>query len=131
MSEEYWVETVANAAWAQEQERELQPVERAILWAADELQRNGQKIATLQAENERLLADRRWIPVSEQMPPVGEYVTVCFRGAVQHQSYRLDLDHSAEAAWWENEWLEPEAWKTLSSSDKWMPLPEPPTEGEI
>lgn len=72
MSRDFWVEMVANAAWEQDQGRELQPTERGILWAADEIDELNAEIRALKQDLER--ANNPWVSVEDELPEDGLFV---------------------------------------------------------
>ena len=74
------------------------------------------------SEIKRLRSERRWIPVSEQLPQRGEMVIVAFRG---HWGGKRQV--SAEVFWIDDRggWTGCDSMKD-GKPTHWMPLPEPP-----
>ena len=69
--------------------------------------------------------ERRWIPVSERLPPNDDWV-------LGFQKWLPDVykcDEGVMACWYyhrKSEWKTCEEYDTLPNITHWMPLPEPP-----
>jgi len=70
------------------------------------------------AEIKRLRNERRWIPVSEQLPEDGQSVVACFEGGGMTGQVG-EATFNKRGGWF---LTERGAW----SASHWMPLPEPP-----
>lgn len=81
---------------------------------ADEIDR---RYLELEAENARLREERRWIPVKERLPQVGEWVMIFEKSGgvsnvfVDFENYETRTDIE---------------WFGADDVTHWMPLPEPP-----
>ena len=67
----------------------------------------------------------KWISVKERLPKVGERVLL-FSGVLQNELY--EFDECEGKHYWYREELDSAIF--IKDNDYWMPLPEPPKEGE-
>ena len=77
------------------------------------------RLESLRLENERLKAERRWIPVSERLPETWKAVLVCCDGKFHDAMVVAYIDALG-------------LWHPISGDNiaYWMPLPEPPKDGD-
>ena len=75
------------------------------------------EITALRAEIERLQAERRWIPVSEKLPEVGETVLIAYNISRKTYIVRARMNKEGEFRFTKN----------TKPVTHWMPLPESPT----
>lgn len=69
----------------------------------------------------------KWIPVSEQLPPIDEEVLVfAYGNEIRVWVLEKQYPYSADV-YWE---CEEGYWEEVSVVTHWMPLPEPPEDGE-
>lgn len=90
--------------------------------------------AVLRLENESGIYDElptfyiyptKWIPATERLPNPKDLVLVCNEFGGVHYGY-----FESNKKWYTaNNWLV-DAWTVMSNVTHWMPLPEPPKEGE-
>lgn len=90
--------------------------------------------AVLRLENESGIYDElpvvyiyptKWIPVKERLPNPKDLVLVCNEFGGVHYGY-----FESNKQWYTaNNWLY-DAWTVMSNVTHWMPLPEPPKDGE-
>jgi hypothetical protein len=75
----------------------------------------------LEEEVERLRSERRWIPVNERLPEVGEHVLACWvqRKDGMATAVRRELIGMTV-------WSAADQWNEIDPPIAWMPLPEPP-----
>lgn len=105
---------------------ELKQLADNVITEKEELQ---QAESILNQRIAKLVAERRWIPVTEDVPAPMEYVNVFANGVVQQQTFYFELDESG-AIWWRNDELHDDSGFAGSITDKWQPLPPAPGEGE-
>lgn len=72
-----------------------------------------------------------WISVDEELPAIGESVILFANGAVQRETFYLDAgdssDYHIDYFWVNNHKDCTEESYDIVSGQKWMPLPEPPS----
>ena|ERR1035441_4598007 len=84
---------------------------------------DGDDVSVLKAVRE-LAEQQRWIPATERLPEVGQFVTVVWGGVVQYDAAM----RSVEGCWyWSNQDADP---APINSFTHWRPLPAPPAEGD-
>lgn len=103
-------------------DRDLDGYAFEVVDAANYIHKQGQRIAELEAE-------RRWIPIVDELPAIGQPVLLAINRVVQHETWMLD---SADNEMTLIYWFEPygggdgEHSIGMSESIAWMPLPPPP-----
>lgn len=94
--------------------------------AIEELSRENESLAKSVNEASEILR-RRWIPVAERLPPVDKEVLVVAYGSMMRiwNIHRLDPE-TADVCWE----CEDGTLDDMCVVTHWMPLPEPPGDGE-
>lgn len=62
-----------------------------------------------------------WIPVSERLPEVGEYVLACWVRRKDGMATAVRRNLNGKTAW-----SAADQWNMIDPPIAWMPLPEPP-----
>ena len=93
-----------------------------VIQAADLLEAQQKRIAELEAAL-REQEERRWIPVTERLPELGERV-LCTDGVAVFEQYRVEL--SCVYGIWDRFGMR----SPMQEVTHWMPLPEPPKEDD-
>jgi len=80
---------------------------RVVMAAADEI--------------EHLRKERRWIPVSERVPEIGEHVLACWVQRKDGMATAVRRELNGKTVW-----SAADQWNEIDPPIAWMPLPEPP-----
>lgn len=97
--------------------REIEPRLRVV--DSQEVQELKDEIERLWTENQRLKVERNWIPVGERLPEHKEAVLIATDRGVMYGYWNIDRKR----------WYDKDGWTSFPKH--WMPLPEPPKEGEL